>query len=280
VETVLPALPDADYTSHPDRNAAGDVCVYQKRLDGSSALVGVHGGQPIVHADTRDGLFSAIGPLGPVIDAAGNVGFRATLTDGAAAICAWMRGEVQILATSRRDFSGFHGLPVIASGAGVVFRADRQDGTQGIYRAMNSGVSAVFECAAGEGDLARFPAMNSAGEVACGWMDPFGEAHVLRISPGAAVVEVDTGHVRLGALRGCLLGENGDLCFTGTPRDGRLGVYRVLAKGVECLLEEGDVMGGSPVKGFALNPVSISAGGLLAARIRLDDGRQLIAMHR
>ena len=68
-----------------------------------------------------------------------------------------------------------------------------------------------------------------------------------------------------------------DFVLPHLPRGGRLGVYRVMREGVMCLLEEGVAMAGARVQGFALNPVSIGASGRIAARMLLDDGRQVIA---
>jgi len=276
IEVALPPQSGVAVVSHPDRNAQGDSCVYVKRADGSGAIVGMHRGQTIVYTDTRDGFFNAIGPLGPVIDTAGNVGFRAVLADGSAAVCAWCAGEVRVLASTARDFSAFHGLPVIADEGGLLFRADRRDGTQGVYRAVDGGVCAVLERA--EGEIALFPTMNARGEIACGWMDPAGEAQLLRIAADGAVRRVDTGDLRFRSLRGCLLGEGDELSFTGTPHGGALGVYRVRQGGVDCLLAEGDLFDGARIEAFALNPVSVNAQGILVARILIADRRQTIAV--
>jgi len=277
IEALLEAEAGESVISHPDCNARGDMCVYLARDDGSSALVAVKAGQRITLADSRDGVFAAIGPLGPVMDAAGSVAFRATLADGSAAVCAWSHGVLRVLARTGDGFSGFHGLPVIAGAAGVVFRADRCDRVQGVYRVVEGAVTAVLERAADDGLVALFPTVNAQAEVACGWVDAAGEGHLFRVADGREALAVDAGVLRFQSLRGCLLDEDGELFFTGTPRGGRLGVYRVTPEGVRCLLEEGAVMTGARVQGFALNPVSIGASGRIAARMLLDDGRQLIA---
>jgi len=277
IEALLEAEAGESVISHPDCNARGDMCVYLARDDGSSALVAVKAGQRITLADSRDGVFAAIGPLGPVMDAAGSVAFRATLADGSAAVCAWSHGVLRVLARTGDGFSGFLGLPVIAGAAGVVFRADRCDRVQGVYRVVEGAVTAVLERAADDGLVALFPTVNAQAEVACGWVDAAGEGHLFRVADGREALAVDAGVLRFQSLRGCLLDEDGELFFTGTPRGGRLGVYRVTPEGVRCLLEEGAVMTGARVQGFALNPVSIGASGRIAARMLLDDGRQLIA---
>jgi len=277
IEALLEAEAGESVISHPDCNARGDMCVYLARDDGSSALVAVKAGQRITLADSRDGVFAAIGPLGPVMDAAGSVAFRATLADGSAAACAWSHGVLRVLARTGDGFSGFLGLPVIAGAAGVVFRADRCDRVQGVYRVVEGAVTAVLERAADDGLVALFPTVNAQAEVACGWVDAAGEGHLFRVADGREALAVDAGVLRFQSLRGCLLDEDGELFFTGTPRGGRLGVYRVTPEGVRCLLEEGAVMTGARVQGFALNPVSIGASGRIAARMLLDDGRQLIA---
>ena len=277
IEALLEAEAGESVISHPDCNARGDMCVYLARDDGSSALVAVKAGQRITLADSRDGVFAAIGPLGPVMDAAGSVAFRATLADGSAAACAWSHGVLRVLARTGDGFSGFLGLPVIAGAAGVVFRADRCDRVQGVYRVVEGAVTAVLERAADDGLVALFPTVNAQAEVACGWVDAAGEGHLFRVADGREALAVDAGVLRFQSLRGCLLDEDGELFFTGTPRGGRLGVYRVTPEGVRCLLEEGAVMTGARVQGFALNPVSIVASGRIAARMLLDDGRQLIA---
>ena len=279
VEELLSYPAEGVVASHPDRNTRGDVCVYLAREDTSSALVGVHAGKPIVYADTRAGSFRSIGPLGPVIDEAGRVGFRATRADGGEAICLWADGEIRGLATTLTDFSRFHGLPVMAGDAGLVFRADRPDGMQGVYLARQAEVVPVFERRAGEGEVAFFPTMNSSGVIACGWVDPAAEAHVLTVSPAGVCREVDTGALRFRSLRGFMLSAAGELLFTGTPEGGQLGVYRVGERGAECLLALGDELDGGVVSGFALNPVSINAGGQVVVRILFEDGGQVIAMH-
>ena len=280
VESLFPTMPEHQVSSHPDRNARGDACVYVTRQDGSSAVIGVQQGRPISYADSRHGVFAGIAPLGPVMDADGSVGFRASLADGGEAVCAWVGGEVHVLARTGEQFTAFHGLPVIRGAAAVLFRADTCDGLQGLYRATGSRVWPVFERPAAQGRLAFFPTQNASGEVVCGWASVEGDARVLRIREGCEPVDVDTGDIRFESLRGCLMGEGGELCFTGTPRGGRLGLYRVLARGVECLLEEGGLIEGARVQAFALNPVSMNARGRLAVRILLDDGRQLAAASR
>lgn len=277
-ETLLEAAPTETFISHPDRNGRGEVCVYLAREDGSSALVSWRSGRRSTLADSRHGVFTAIGPLGPVMDAAGDVAFRATLANGSEAVCMFSGGVVQVLARTGADFSAFHGLPVIAGRAGVVFRADRGDGVQGVYRVFEGRLLPVVECAAGHGVLALFPALNARGDVVCGWTDASGDAHLLRAGDGHEPVHVETGVLRFESLRGCLLGDDGELCFTGTPRAGRLGVYRLTDRELSCLLEEGAVMAGARVQNFALNPVSVNAQGRITARIVLDDGRQMIAV--
>jgi len=118
-------------TSHPDLNNAGKLSFYGELLGGGQAAFLLRDGQLQTIADTRGG-FESIGPLGPTMNQAGAVAFRADPAQGVSGIYAGDHESVATIADTEGPWSEFHGLPVIDRDRNVVFRADRKDGVQGI----------------------------------------------------------------------------------------------------------------------------------------------------
>jgi hypothetical protein len=78
------------------------------------------------------------------------------------------------------------------------------------------------------------------------------------------------------SFRGVLINDAGDLVFCATPSGGALGVFAGPDPVGDRVLSLGPPLFGSPVAGFALNPVSINRAGQIAIRVALEDQRQFI----
>ena len=79
-EAARPALL-AGVTSHPDLNDAGALSFYGDLPGGGQGVFLLRDGRLHTIADTR-GSFASIGPLGPTMNEAGTVAFRAERTAG------------------------------------------------------------------------------------------------------------------------------------------------------------------------------------------------------
>src|SRR5207237_1639666 len=119
------------FTSHPDVTDAGAFSFYGRFLDGREAVFLLRDGRLQAIADTG-GPFGAIGPLGPTMNEAGTVAFRADRPGGVSGIFAGEGAAIATVADTDGPWSRFHGLPVINRGGTVVFRADRKDGLEGV----------------------------------------------------------------------------------------------------------------------------------------------------
>ena len=232
--------------SHPSVNSFGEVCVYTE-----DALRTCMRGE-----DWKRIAMPGIGPLGPTMNEIGDIAFRRD--DG---IYVHREGTVRCVAEVGTVFVEFQGLPVINDSGWVVFRADLLGGRKAIYLWQEGD---LVEVVAGS-SLGSFPFLNDVGSIA--HVDT--ESGVFVWTAGQ-VRRVETGVFE--SYRGALLDELGGVVFYATPPGAALGIYR---DGV-CLLEIGSPLLGSIVTEFALNPVSINRGGDLAARVRLEDGRQAI----
>jgi hypothetical protein len=84
------------------------------------------------------------------------------------------------------------------------------------------------------------------------------------------------------SFRGALINGAGTIVFYATPRGGTLGVFTTQgasqSSNHERVVGIGDTLFGSPVKDFALNPVSLNEAGQIAIRILLEDGKQMIVL--
>jgi hypothetical protein len=244
-------------SSHPDLNNEGATSFY---TDDGVVLVREDRLETIADTSAR---FTSIGPLGPTMNEAGAVAFRADLAGGVSGIFA---GNSTVADTSGA-FAEFHGLPVINESGTVVFRADRTDGVQGIYAARDGEVEPVVETGESFESLAAFPSANDDGTVA--------------FAAGAGIFTVTDG--RVGRIdedgmfewcRGALIDNHGGVVVIATPPGGTLGLYT----GKQRILGVGDALFGSTVEEFVSNPVSVNDRGQLAIRVKLADGKQLIIL--
>ena len=119
-------------TSHPDVNGSGKISFYGQLAADVDAVLLAGGGRHDVLEDTR-GSFTAIGPLGPTMNEAGAVAFRANDIEHGAGVFVSRENGVATIATSSDGWSEFHGLPVVDDAGSVVFRATKGDRTHGIY---------------------------------------------------------------------------------------------------------------------------------------------------
>lgn len=263
--------------SHPDRNDRGEWAVYACRPDGSTALLGLRDGRAGVLADGGGGSLRAIGPLGPVIDAGGRIAFRAETSGGQAAVCTWLGGALAIVATTGAgDFSVFHGLPVTAGEAGLLFRADRADGREGLYRWREGQGECLALTGEDFGTLSAFPAMNTRGDVAFGAIGADGIPVLVLRRNGAEQRILPGAESGIRRFRGALLAEGGALYCTADTADGGVAVFAERDGALRRLLGTGDRCLGGIIAALALNPVSVNASGQLAIRLHFADRGQAI----
>ena len=155
----------AGITSHPDLNTGRDTSFYGELPRGGQGAFLHREGRLQIVAETRD-AFASIGPLGPTMNEAGTVAFRADPEDGVSGIFAGDGAAVTTVADTNGPWSRFHGLPVITNDETVVFRADRKDGVQGIYAGRGGSVRTVAETGERFESLGLFPSANDRGTVA------------------------------------------------------------------------------------------------------------------
>lgn len=272
--TTLAHCPARCFTSHPDINRAGQVCVYATLQGGGEAVVRVQadGGAETLAAPAP---FSGIGPLGPTMNEQGDVAFRATTAAGRACIRVWRGTACDEIAEADDRWLGFDGLPVVNDAGQVVFRAALPGDRQAIFVAQREGRCDTVAVTGDEfEELGRFPVIDDHGTV----------AFTARRSGGAGVFTVTSGRlVRVvgddagfESFRGALLNNAGLVAFYGTPVGGQLGIYTGPDPLRHRLLGLGDPLFDARIVDFALNPVSVNARGQLAIRVALDDQRQFI----
>jgi hypothetical protein len=259
-----------DFISHPDICGDGSWCAYATLRSGEQAVVLGRAGRLASVADTR-GSFTRIGPLGPVMNEAGVVAFRADTDTGGPAIFKADGASINPVADSRR-FSAFHGLPLINGSGRMVFRADFDGGGQGIIADDHGEQITLADTTGTFAELGKFPCLNEAGQVAFSATLRDGSAGVfLATVDGVAPIAATTGEFE--SVRGALLDDRGGVLFFATPRGGALGVYDAMSRKI---LSIGDHLFGSIVTEFALNPVSINGAGQFALRLKLENQKQLI----
>jgi hypothetical protein len=268
----------ATFRSHPDINDDETLCVYADLADKSQVvLFGKPAAPP--EAVAHEGI-PAIGPLGPMINAAGAIAFRATSAAGRAGIYLAIDGELTRLAEAGDRIGGFDGLPVILDDGSVVFRADHADGAQGIHRWRAGG---ALECVVQTGEafreLGRFPSANACGTVAFTATRRDGTSGVFTIDVRGSVVTMVESAKVFENFRGALIDDTGRIVFYATPSGGELTIYAMEGPGAAPRRVIGlrDEFGTCPLTDFALNPVSFNNTGQIALRLKLADGRQFIA---
>jgi hypothetical protein len=261
-------------TSHPDLNNSGDITFYGNDPGGGSGVFLL--GDGVLHPIAqRDGQFASIGPLGPTINEAGSVAFRADRVGQISGIFAGNATSVEVVADSRGTWRVFHGLPVIANDGTVVFRADRKNGVQGIYAGRGASIAAVVETGALFRTLAHFPSVDERGTIAFAATLQAGGEGIFTVRDGQASRIVGTDGA-FDSCRGALIANGGELVAIATPRGGSLGLYAGPDPEQDRIIALGDHLLGSEVTDLAANPVSLNGKGQVAVRARLTDGRQLI----
>ena len=264
----------AGVTSHPDLNNQGGTSFYGEFADGAEGVFLLRDGRLQAIASTRDG-FAAIGPLGPTMNEAGTVAFRAERTAGVGGVFVGDGAAVAMVADTEGGWSGFHGLPVIDARGTIVFRADREDDVQGIY----AGRGGLIETIAETGDvfetLSFFPSATDGGAEAFAATLRAGGAGIFTVDDGEIVQVLGT-EGGFESCRGGLISSAGEVVCIATPRGGSLGLFAGPDPDADRILGLGDSLLGSTVSDLGANPVSVNADGHVAVSATLADGRQVI----
>jgi len=164
-EVVQPNREISDrYYSHPDINARGHVSAYTEQRSGPQRVVRIGGGRAWTIADTT-GAFERIGPLGPTMNEAGTVAFRAHTPAGPGIFVG--DGGPTVTIADAESFREFHGLPVITQHEVVVFRADTHDDLEGIYlwRGDGTPLETIVDSSRGFSEIGFFPSIDDGGSV-------------------------------------------------------------------------------------------------------------------
>ncbi len=272
--TPLAAVARSVY-SHPDINGRGDVCAYAELTSGGQGVVAVRGGQPVVVVETG-GALASVGPLGPTMNEAGAIAFRATLGDGGGAVLVADDDGVRTVAKEGGDVAEIQGLPVINDRGDVAYRAVRADGTRVIYRCDRGGAPAVAVETGPDvplRDLAPSTAtIDHGGRIACGAQRADGSWGIYSVTGDGAPESLPWAE-GFDSVLGVLVTQSGHRVVYATPPGGTLGVHAPSGP----IVSIGDELAGSTVTSFVLNPVSINESGAVVLRLELADGRELIA---
>jgi hypothetical protein len=261
--------------SHPDLDGGGGACFYAARDSGGTALVMARGDLVEIIAETG-ARFADIGPLGPAMNQAGAIAFRAgTRAGGAGIFVAGAPGPIVTVAEDGGALAGFEGIPVITAAGAVVFRANLRGGGHGIYRWEDGELSEIARTGERFAELGRFPAASDAGAVAFVATLRSGVSGVFTAA-GARIETVLDSRGAFESFRGALLDAGGAVVFYATPRGAQLGIFSGPDPVRDRILAVGDPLDGSSVTAFVLNPVSINRRGQLAIRIELASGEQRI----
>jgi hypothetical protein len=260
--------------SHPDINDRGDLTFYASGDEGDTGVYFVSDGQCSCVVSRRPDA-GRIGPLGPTLNDAGQVAFRAEDASGRCGIHSWSLGSVETIADADDQGESFDGLPVVVDSGALAFRATSRAGVSTIYLREGSRLTQVVDSAGEFCELGRFPDLNQAHQVAFVAKRVDGSCGAFSACEGviSTIVESRDG---FASFRGVLLPTLEWPIFYATPVSGQLGIYAGLGSTRTRVLGIGDVYGGSEVAAFALNPVSVNSRGQLAIRIELSDGRQAI----
>jgi len=266
--SIEPGPQISEVLSHPAINAAGACAFYGATRESPKCVVAVQGGRVRT-------LAPAAGPLGPTINAAGSIAFRAPTPSGGEGIYRADSRSITPIAETGPLYSAFHGLPVIDDAGRVLFRADLTSAGQAVV--LGDGESQRTIAATGDifTALSAFPAMNAAGTVGFCAVRTDGAPAAYALRDGD-MREIVAAGPAFESIRGVLLDAAGRAVFYATPRGGRLGVFSGPDPRRDSVLSIGSALLGSTVAEFALNPVSINSAGQLAVRVALADGRQWI----
>jgi hypothetical protein len=265
--------PAQRFTSHPDINRSGALAVYATLRTGEDALLIRTGGSPA--AVGRQEGFTAISPLGPTLNEAGDVAFRAVLADGRACACLRRSTGVIDFVDTGQGYRGFEGLPVVDAQGRLFFRADLHDGRQGILMHHEGHTRAIATTGEELAEIARFFSVDDHGTVAFAGRRRSGLPGIFAATAGRLDGLLDA-QAGFESFRGVLLDNAGPVVFYGTPVGGSLGIHTGPDPLRHRLLGLGDTFLGAAVVDFALNPVSVNERGQLAIRVALDDARQFV----
>ena len=265
--------PAQRFTSHPDINRSGALAVYATSRSGEDALLIYTGGSPAVVG--RQEGFTGIAPLGPTLNEAGEVAFRAVLADGRACACLRRSSGSIALVHTGQGYRGFEGLPMVDAQGRLYFRADLPDGRQGILIHHEGQIRAIVTTGEELAEIARFPSVNDQGTVAFAGRHRSGQPGIFAATAAGLDGLLDA-HAGFESFRGVLVNNAGPVVFYGTPVGGSLGIHAGPDPLRHRLFGLGDPLFGAAVVDFALNPVSVNERGQLAIRVALGDGRQFV----
>lgn len=264
----------AAVTSHPDIDGAGAVSFYGETRSGVHGVFLARDDGLVTIGDTRT-FFASIGPTGPSMDEAGTVAFRAETENGVSGVFLGSTEGVVTVALAGKRWCGFQGVPVVTPDGAVLFRADRGGGVEGVHLWRAGSVETIAETGDVFGAIGRFPSVNAAGTVAFAAMLRGGGAGVFTSSEGRIERVLDTDGA-FESFRGAIVDDRGRVVLIATPRYGSLGLFDGPDPEADRIVAIGDPLHDSTVTDLAANPVSVNAGGQLAVRISLADGRQQI----
>lgn len=260
--------------SHPVLSEDGEtLAFYAASADGSVAAYVVSRDGTTTRLSSPELRLTEVGPLGPTVNARGDVGFRARLASGDDAILVARRGgRVACLARTGRGLSAFRGLPVATDDGAVVVRADDGAG-RGLVLVCRDEAPPVRIAREGEDgvrSLGNFPSARGEGDILVAATFDDGTSSGLRLGVGKAPSRALEDQ-QFSTVRGLLHGGPTGTVVLGARADETLGVYVGGAR----LVGLGDMLFGGRVTDLAANPVSAS-GARLAVRLAFHTGRESI----
>ncbi len=266
-----PRLGVARFTSHPDIDAAGVLSVYGARADGGTALFLADGDGVRSRVESGD-RFRAIAPMGPTMNDRGDVAFRADLVDGGSGMYLSRPDGVQVVVETP-DLASLDGLPVVDPEGDVVVRVADHSQVGSVLRVAQGRRTPVFTDGDELAQLGRFPMIASDGGVGVA-AERRGRGWTYVIERGGVQRDVMPAGT-YGFVRGGLLVRGGVLAVYVTPHGGAPTV--LASPDGDVLFALGGSFLGATITDYALNPVSGTDAGWIAARISLSDGREVIA---
>lgn len=263
----------ATIVSHPDLSDDGEtLAFYAATADGGVGAYVLTRGGSVTRLSWPDDAPFAVGPLGPTVNALGDVAFRARLASGDDAVLVARGGHVACLARTGEHLSAFRGLPVVTDDGAVVVRADDGAG-RGIVLVYREGRAPLPLAREGEGgvrSLGNFPSARGEGDVLVAATFDDGATSALHLGAGMAPSRVFEARL-FTSVRGILHGGPSGHVVLGARADETLGVYVGGARVVGL----GDTIFGERVTDLAANPVS-SSGERLAIRLAFHTGVERI----
>lgn len=263
----------AAIVSHPDLSDDGEtLAFYAATADGGVGAYVLTRGGSVTRLSWPDDALFAVGPLGPTVNARGDVAFRARLASGDDAVLVARSGHVACLARTGEHLSAFRGLPVVTDDGAVVVRADDGAG-RGIVLVCREGHPTTTLAREGEGgvrSLGNFPSARGEGDVLVAATFDDGATSALHLGAGMAPSRVFEARL-FTSVRGILHGGPSGYVVLGARADETLGVY----VGGDRLVGLGDTIFGERVTDLAANPVS-SSGERLAIRLAFHTGVERI----